>query len=174
MQAVPEAEVVVCGVVTGGGMTCVVAGGGGGGGAACVVVVGGGGALVAVWALDAVVTAALCAGFACGCAFGLGLAGLAVVAEDVVVVAGGGVDWVALAGVVAAAVWLELDEAEPHALTISVSRTAAIGMRRCLIGVSLTPRMSWLTSKDAARRGFFPGNSAPGASPGFGDEAEFP
>jgi hypothetical protein len=64
---------------------------------------------------------------------------------------------VVAAGAVAATRWLEVDEAEPHALTTSVSRTVATGMRRCLIGVSLPPRNSWLASEDAGRAGFFPG-----------------
>lgn len=142
MQPVPD-DVVVCWVVVGGGgggVVCVavwvvvwvvVAGGGGGGGVVCVVVVVGGGAVVAVWT----VAGALCAaGFACGCRFGL--AALAVV----VVVGVDGVDWVVEVGVVAATLWLEVDEAEPQALTTSVSSTAPSGMRRCLIGVSLAPR----------------------------------
>ena len=83
--------------------------------------------------LDTGVEAALCAAaLACGCGVGLGLAVVVVVAVvAVVVVDVVVVDWAAAAG---AAVWLEVDEAEPHALTISVSTTAAVGMRRCLIG----------------------------------------
>jgi hypothetical protein len=142
MQLVLDPAVVVCGVVIGGGLTCVtvcVVVGGGGGGAACVAVVGGGGgALVVVWVLVAVLAALCMAGLACGCRLGLGFAGLGAVVVAVVAVVG--VDWVAAAEGVAAAVWLEVDEADPQALTISVSRTAAIGMRRCLIGVSLFPR----------------------------------
>jgi hypothetical protein len=145
MQPVLDPDVVVCWVVAGGGgggAACVVVVGGGGGGVVCVtVVVGAGGGVV--WALDAAVEAALCTAALCAAALargcGLGLAGfavvvvavVAVVVVDVVVV-----DWAAAAG---AAVWLVVDEAEPHALTMSVSRTVAIGMRRCLIGVSLPP-----------------------------------
>ena len=54
--------------------------------------------------------------------------------------------------VVAAALvlWVEVDDAAPHALTISVSRTAASGMRRCLMGVKdalaggLLPVRRWI------------------------------
>jgi hypothetical protein len=158
MQPVPEADVVVCGVVIGGGVTCVVvcdvvAGGGGGGGAACVVVVGAGGALVVVWVVAVAVAAVLCAaGLACGCR--LGLAGLAAVVVAVVAVVG--VDWVAAAGVVAAAGWLEVDEAEPQALTTSVNRTAAIGMRRCLISVSLPPGFRGSPQRTPPTAGCFP------------------
>ena len=61
------------------------------------------------------------------------------------------VEVVLVADVVAAALgaWVEVDEADPHALTSSARRTAASGMRSCLISV-----------KDAARDGFFP---APGS-----------
>jgi hypothetical protein len=54
---------------------------------------------------------------------------------------------------VAAALWLDVDEEAPQALTISMSRTAANAMRRCFMADSLTPRIWWLTSKDANRRG---------------------
>ena len=166
-----DPDVVVCWVVAGGGgggAACVVVVGGGGAGVVCViVVVGAGGGLVCV--LDTGVEAALCAAalcavaLACGC--GLGLAGLAAVVVAVVaVVAVVGVavvvvDWAAAAG---AAVWLELDEAEPHALTMSVSRTIAIGIRRCFIGVSLPPgvcgclkgrRPAWVASRELGLSG---------------------
>jgi hypothetical protein len=67
---------------------------------------------------------------------GFGLAALVVVAA--------GVDWVVALVVVAAALWLEVDEEAPQALTRSARRTAAMAMRRCLMADSLTPRMWWL------------------------------
>jgi NCAIR mutase (PurE)-related protein len=71
---------------------------------------------------------------------GLGLGVVAVV--DVVDEAG------VVAAVVAAALVLcvDVDDADPHALTISVSRTAASGMRSCLMVV-----------KDAGMDGLLPG-----------------
>jgi len=51
--------------------------------------------------------------------------------------------------VVGATLWLEVDAEDPHALTSRVSRTAAIGMRRCLMVVS-RPLDVWLAMKDAA------------------------
>jgi hypothetical protein len=69
-------------------------------------------------------------------------------------------DWlVVVAGVVAATLWLELDEADPHALTISVSRTAASAMRRYLMADSLTPRIWWLAFKDANLPALLPATS---------------
>lgn len=151
MQPLPEADVVVCCVVVGGGgaacvvvvggggAACVVVVGGGGGGAACVVVVGGGGGVL-VWVVGTVAALALCAtGFACACRWAL-CAGLCL-AMAVEVVAG--VDWVVeVVLVVAAALWVEVDDDAPHAATINVSRTAAGAMRRCLMVVSLAP---WCT-----------------------------
>jgi hypothetical protein len=125
-------------VVVGGGLAWVVA--------VCIVVV----AATAWWA-----TLAWCA-FAF--AFALALVGLAVVVVvDVVVV---GVDWV----VVAAALWggaCEVDEADPHAATSSASRATAIGMRRCLIGVSRPPGLGGLSQKDARGVGLLPGSEQP-------------
>jgi two-component system, OmpR family, response regulator ResD len=63
---------------------------------------------------------------------------------------------VVVAEVVAAALvlWVEVDDAAPHALTTSVSRTAASGMRSCLMVVK-TPR----------RTGCFPGSEQPMNAP---------
>ena len=61
---------------------------------------------------------------------GFGVVSVVVVVEDVVVAA------------VAAALVLcvvEVEDADPHALTIRVSRTAASGMRRCFMVLSRTP-----------------------------------
>jgi uncharacterized protein (DUF983 family) len=44
-----------------------------------------------------------------------------------------GVDWVVGVLVVAATLWLELDEEAPQALTISASSPMASAMRRCLM-----------------------------------------
>jgi hypothetical protein len=52
-------------------------------------------------------------------------------AAVVVVVAG--VDWVVEVVAGAAALWVEVDEEAPHALTINTSRTAANAMRRCFM-----------------------------------------
>jgi hypothetical protein len=167
MQLPPAGgDVVVCVVVGGGGggaacvvvVRCVVAGGGGGG-AACVVVVGGGLAWVVAVCIVVVAATAWWATLAwCAFAFALALAGLAVVVVvDVVVV---GVDWV----VVAAALWggaCEVDEADPHAATSSASRATAIGMRRCLIGVSRPPGLGGLSQKDARGVGLLPGSEQP-------------
>jgi hypothetical protein len=49
----------------------------------------------------------------------------------------------------------EVEDAEPHALTASVSTTAAPGMRRSLIAVSLPPCW-WLVSEDAQWCGLLP------------------
>jgi hypothetical protein len=136
MQFPVGTVVVVCRVVVGGG---------GGGGAAWVVVVcagggggGGGAAWVVVVCSDVVpgvggtaVACALCAaGLAWWCRFlalclGFGLAAL------VVVVAG--VDWV-VEVLVAAALWLEVDDEAPQALTTNTSSTAPSAMGRCLMG----------------------------------------
>jgi hypothetical protein len=67
----------------------------------------------------------LCAGF-----------GFDVVAVVEVVVA---VVGVVVAAAVVLVVWVELDEADPQALTINVSRTVASGMRICLMVLSRTP-----------------------------------
>jgi hypothetical protein len=132
MQFPVGTVVVVCRVVVGGG---------GGGGAACVVVVctggGGGGAawVVVVGAgvgLGAVGTALACpfcgASLAWWCflavCLGFGLAALVVVA---------GVDWVVDVLVVAAALWLEVDDAAPQALTTNTSSTAPSALRRSLM-----------------------------------------
>lgn len=72
---------------------------------------------------------------------------LAVVAVCVVAVC------VVAAGVVAATVWLDVvDEDAPHALTSSVRRTAATGIRSCLMVFSL------VVIKDARRVGLLPGS----------------
>src|SRR5690348_11123101 len=109
--------------VGGGGVTCVVVvcTGGGGGGAACVVVVctggGGGGAACVVVVAGVVLLGAVGTAFACPfCGAGLWWCflalcfGLAVVVVVAVVVAVVGVDWVAEVLVVAAALWLEVDD----------------------------------------------------------------
>jgi hypothetical protein len=67
------------------------------------------------------------------CAFGLAFA--------VVVVVGAG--WMADVLVSVAALWLEVVEEAPQALTSNESRTAASGMRRCLMAVSRPP-VWWL------------------------------
>jgi DNA-binding response OmpR family regulator len=144
----------------GGGAAWVVVGGGGGGAAACVVV-GGGGALV-VWVVitagaGALCAAALCAAGLCRLCLGFGLAGaVVVVAAGADVVVG-----VVAAGVVAATLWLEVDEEEPHALRISVSTRAASAVRGCLMVVSVAPGRVWLVIKDAGRRGLLPGSEQP-------------
>ncbi len=155
--------VVVCtgGGGGGGGAACVVVvctGGGGGGGAACVVVVGTGG-VVLLGAVGTAVARALCTAcwpFSCFLALCLCF-GLAAV----VVVVAAGVDLVVEVLVVAAALWLEVDEEAPHALTISMSRTAANAMRRCFMADSLTPRIWWLICKDATHHGLLPGRFGP-------------
>jgi hypothetical protein len=137
----------------GGGLEWVVVGGGGGGGAACVVIVSvgvepaGGDAVVC---LATTVAAASCDG-ALGCRCCLRLwAGLA---------AGFGVVAIVVAVVVVAAalaaVWVEVEDADPQALTSSVSSMANAGMRRCFIVVSLPPSQ-WLVSEDAGRRELLP------------------
>jgi hypothetical protein len=77
--------------------------------------------------------------------FGLGVVAVVDVVELVAVVL--------VAAVAAAAVgfWVEveLEDADPHALTNSVSRTAASGMRMCLMLV-----------KDAAADGLLPESEA--------------
>lgn len=149
--------VVVCTGGGGGGAACVVVvcTGGGGGGAACVVVVGAGVVLATVgttvactfWAdgLAWWCFLALCAGFA--------------LAAVVVVVAAVGVDCVVEVLVVAAARWLDVDEEAPHALTTKMSNEAANAMRSCFMADSLTPRIWWLTWKDAPHPGLLPGRS---------------
>jgi two-component system, OmpR family, response regulator ResD len=148
----------------------VVVGGGGGGGAACVVVVctvGGGGGIawvVAAWVvvvgvgvtLGAVGTAVACpfcgAGLAWWCRFlalclGFGLAAL------VVVVAG--VDWVVEVVLVAAALWLEVDDEAPQALTTNTSNAALRAVRRSLMAIC----------KDATHLGLLPGSEQPMNAP---------
>jgi hypothetical protein len=132
-------------VVVGGGgagvaavWVVVVAGGGGGGAAVCVV--------VDAWAIAFLCAPGLCA---------VGLAAVVVVAVV------GCVVWV-VAG--AATLGLEVDEDEPHAPTISVSRTAAIGMCRRLM-VSPIPRLFWLAIKDAGGRELLPATPAGSEQP---------
>jgi hypothetical protein len=103
-----------------------------------VVVVGVGAmCVVVVCTAGAAVAAAFCrAGLAWWC---VGLwAGLAA-AVPVVVVATVGVDWVVVVDVVAATLCEDVDDDDPQALTAIVSRMAAIGIRRCLMVVSLPP-----------------------------------
>lgn len=154
--------VVVCTGGGGGGAACVVVvctGGGGGGGAACVVVVctGVGVLLGAVGTAVARALWTACRPFSCFLALCLGF-GLAAV----VVVAGAGVDWVVDVLLVAAALWFEVDDEAPQALTMSMSRTAARAMRRYLMTDSPTPRIWWLVFKDANPRGLLPGKSGSG------------
>jgi hypothetical protein len=110
----------------------VVVGGGGGGGEAWVVVVGGGALVVCTVGTEA---ALWILGFGCACRLAL-CARLCLCLAGVLVVA---VDWVADVLVVAATLWLEVDEEEPHALTSKVSRTAPSVTRRYLMVVSLAP-----------------------------------
>jgi hypothetical protein len=78
----------------------------------------------------------------------------------VVVVAVAGVDVVVAAGAGAGGLGLlvevdDVEDAEPHALTASVRRTAAPGMRRSLM-VSPWPPGWWLVWKDVARSVLLP------------------
>ncbi len=137
--------VAVCVVVGGGGggvvAVWVVTGGGGGGVVAVWVVTGGGGGAVAVVCVVITGAVALCATVAWWTwCFGFGFGVVAVVdfVEDVLVV-------VVVAAALGLWVDVELDDADPHALTNSVSRTAASGMRMCLMLV-----------KDAAADGLLP------------------
>jgi hypothetical protein len=63
--------------------------------------------------------------------------GAVAVAVAVVVVVG--VDWVVELVVLAAALWLEVDEEAPQALTTSMSRTAGNATRRSFMAVSQAP-----------------------------------
>ena len=153
----PDVDV-VC-VVGGGGVTWVVVEGGGGaawvvmvggGGAAWVVVVGGA-AWVVIVAVEVVVggggggvvcvvvTFAVCAA-AFGCARALCLrffaGGLAAVVALVVLVA---VVAVVAAAAGALALCVEVEDADPHALTNKASSTAAVAMRTSFMAVSLNP-----------------------------------
>ncbi len=137
--------VAVCVVVGGGGggvvAVWVVTGGGGGGVVAVWVVTGGGGGAVAVVCVVITGAVALCATVAwwTWCfGFGFGVVAVVDVVEDVLVV-------VVVAAALGLWVDVELDDADPHALTNSVSRTAASGMRMCLMLV-----------KDAAADGLLP------------------
>jgi hypothetical protein len=123
----------------------VVGGGGGGVVAVWVVVVGGGGGgvvAVAVAVAVCVVVVATVAGRAVAlwwtCRLALWGAGFGVVAVVALV------EVVLVAGALAAAAlarWVEVeeDDADPHALTIRVSRTVASGMRSCLMVLPRTP-----------------------------------
>jgi hypothetical protein len=157
MQPPVGTEVVVCWVVVGGGggggAACVVVvGGGGGGGAACVVVVvvGGGVLLGAVGTAVARALCAACLPFTCR----LALCACFGFAFVVVVV---GVDWVVEVLVVAATLWLEVDEEPPQALTINTSTMAANAVRRCLIGVLPgPPACGGLSARTPVAPGCFP------------------
>jgi hypothetical protein len=167
MQLVPEgglAWVVVAGG-GGGGAGCVAivsVVGGGGGGVARVVIVsvgveaagGGGGAVVCIATAG---TAVLCeAAWACACrlySWADFVAGRVVV---VVVVAGGAdVDAVVVVVAALAAVWVEVEDADPQALTSSVSSTAVAEVRSVFIAVSLPP-IQWLVFEDAPSPGLLP------------------
>jgi hypothetical protein len=150
-----------------GGLAWVVVAGGGGGGAECVpivsVVSGGGGGVARVVIVSAGVeaagsgggavvcfatacTAVLCeAAWACACRLCL-WAGF-VAARVVVVTGGAGVDAVAVVAALAA-VWVEVEDADPQALTSSVSSTAVAEVRSVFIVVSLPP-IQWLVLEDA-------------------------
>jgi hypothetical protein len=118
--------------------------------------------IVGVVALVAVVVVA-CATGAAGLAWwcflalclGFGLAAVAVAVAVLVVVDVVGVVVV----VAAAALWLEVDDEAPQALTINTSSEAPSAMRRCLMADSLTPRIWWLAFQDATRAGLLPGES---------------
>jgi uncharacterized protein GlcG (DUF336 family) len=74
---------------------------------------------------------------------------------------GAGADVVAVVVVDAAGAGVrvvEVDDAAPHALSNSVIRAAAIGMRRCLMSVSQPP-VWWLMKKDAGPSGLLPETS---------------
>jgi hypothetical protein len=95
---------------------------------ACVVIVVGAGAL-----LGAVGTALACPFCSAGlwwCFLALCLGGGLTLVEVVV-----GVDCVVVVLLVAAALWLEVDEDAPHALTINTSKTAPKAIRRCFMDV---------------------------------------
>ena len=152
MQPVPEgglAWVVVAGGGGGGGAECVaivsVVGGGGGGGARVVIVSvgveaagGGGGAAVCIATAGTEVLCEAAWAWACRlCLWGGFVAARVVV---VVVVAGGaGVDAVVVVVTALAAVWVEVEDADPQALTSSVSSTAVAEVRSVFIVVSLPP-----------------------------------
>jgi hypothetical protein len=111
-------------------------------------VVAGGGGVVAVCVVVA-------AGLGCTCALcfaGGFLAGVVVVDVACVV----GVVWVVLVVAGALALWVVVEEAEPHALTSNASRTAAAGMRISFITISLNPRFFWLVHEDAGRPWLLP------------------
>ena len=99
-----------------------------------VVVAGGGGGVAAVCVVATVAVALGCARCLC---LGLWAAFLAVVAVVGVVALVGVVAVVVVAG--ALAVWLEVEEAAPHALTSKASKTAAAGLRTNFMAVSLNP-----------------------------------
>ena len=92
----------------------------------------------------------MCVACLCGCA---GVAAVVAVVdvdevvdvEEVVVAAGG-----------AAALCVEVDEDEPQALTMSISRMAAIGMRRCLMVVSRPPKCVACSQRTPPAAGCFP------------------
>jgi two-component system, OmpR family, response regulator ResD len=156
MQPLPWVGGIVAFVVVGGGgggvvaVWVVVTGGGGGGAVAVWVVVtgGGGGAVVAVWVV--ITGAALCS-TSCTWCLGFGLAAVVVVAVVELVEVG-----VVVVAVVAAAaaleLWVDEEDADPHALTSSVSRTAASGMRMCLM-CSRTPSPTGCFPNRSRRRG---------------------
>jgi hypothetical protein len=161
MQPVPAgglAWVVVAGGGGGGECAAIVSVvGGGGGGVARVVIVsvgveaagGGGGAVVCIATAG---TAVLCeAAWAWACRLCLWAGFVAARLVVVVVGAGGaGVDAVAVvaAAAVLAAVWVEVEDADPQALTSSVSSTAVAEVRSVFIVVSLPP-IQWLVFEDA-------------------------
>jgi len=121
--------------------------------AACVVVVGGvlGAAGVAVaWATGL----AGAWGFLALCAFGL--AAVVVVVLVVVLVVEVGVDCVVEVALVAAALWLDVDEEAPQALASRASTTAARAIRRYLMADSGPPGRGGLSRRTPADAGCFP------------------
>jgi DNA-binding response OmpR family regulator len=76
----------------------------------------------------------------------------------VVVVVVAGVDCVVAAGVVAATRCEDVDEEEPQALTATVSRAAAIGMRRYLMGCHQGRRAARVASREIRLRGLRAGS----------------
>ena len=159
MQLPLGAGVVVVRVVVvggGGGVVAVrvVVGGGGGAVVAVRVVVGGGAdGVVAVWVMVVAGLVACttglwwtrCFGFGLGLGLWVAVVAVAAVVADVVLVAAALVLWVVV----------ELEDADPHALTSNVSRTVASGMRSCFMVLSRTP----------GAVGCFPGSEQPVNAP---------
>jgi hypothetical protein len=120
-------------------------------------VVAGGGGVVAVCVVVAAglgCTCALC--FAGGFLAGVVVVNVACVVVVVDVACVVGVVWVVLVVAGALALWVVVEEAEPHALTSNASRTAAAGMRISFITISLNPPVFLACPEDAGRPWLLP------------------